>query len=122
MVLISGIGQLTKNIQEGLDYFYNTQGLVTEVKKNNFPAVKFYYNERGSRIKKESFLPNSNTVQSTAYYVLDASGNTMGNYTNSILQDLPIYGAIRLGVYSKSGNFTNYQIIGHIHSSTNCII
>ena len=56
------IGQLTKNISENLYYFYNTQGLVTEVKKGPNTVVKFFYNERGQRIKKESYNTALNVV------------------------------------------------------------
>src|SRR5690606_20197561 len=60
------IGQLEKNLEENLDYFYNTSGLVTEVKKNGSTMVKFYYNDRNHRVKKESFTPSG---VSTTHYV-----------------------------------------------------
>lgn len=108
-------GQLTKNVKEGLEYFYNTQGLVTEVKKNAQSLVKFYYNERGQRIKKESFVG----LTSTDYYVLDASGNTMAVYnkveTNPVvLKEQPVYGSGRLGVFYKADNSTAYEIKDHL--------
>ncbi|WP_396145998.1 lamin tail domain-containing protein [Flavobacterium sp.] len=115
------IGQMTKNTAENLFYFYNTQGLVTEVRKGAFPAVKFYYNERGHRIKKESFVLNSPTLSSTTYYVLDLAGNVMSNYykpnnNNPITQtELPIYGISRIGIYVKGINdYANYQITDHL--------
>src|SRR5690606_13564285 len=44
------------NIPSSVIYYeYNTSGLVTEVKKNNVSLVKFSYNERGQRVKKESY-------------------------------------------------------------------
>ena len=111
----NAIGQLIRNESEDLDYFYNVQGLTTEVRRNNLPVVKFNYNERGERIIKESFDNNGN-ILSTDYYVLDASGNTLGIYTKSnggslTLVELPVYGANRLGVYSYTGNFTSYNFV-----------
>lgn len=110
------IGQLTQNVSEGLTYFYNVQGLTTEVRKAGLPVVKFYYNERGERIKKESFSGGS--LQSTDYYVLDASGNTLGIYnkfgTTTTLSEQPVYGAGRLGVFNRLDSSTNYQITDHL--------
>ena len=117
----NALGQMKKNISEGLEYFYNTQGLVTEVKKGIYSLVKFYYNERGYRIKKESFNING-ALSSTTYYVFDLSGNVMSNYyklatSTTISQtELPIYGISRLGVYVKStpSDYANYEITDHL--------
>ena len=108
------IGQLTENVSEKLNYIYNTQGLVTEVKKNNVSLVKFFYNERGHRIRKESYT----TIPGTTYYALDMSGNTMAVYFlpsgGSISQvELPVYGLNRLGVTNRT-NITNYEITDHL--------
>ncbi|SEO96306.1 RHS repeat-associated core domain-containing protein [Flavobacterium sp. CF108] len=108
------IGQLTDNISEKLNYIYNTQGLVTEVKKNNVSLVKFFYNERGHRIRKESYT----TIPGTTYYELDISGNTIAIYFlpsgGSISQvELPVYGLNRLGVTNRA-NITNYEITDHL--------
>lgn len=112
------IGQLTRNAQEDLNYFYNTQGLVTQVNKGVNPVIKMYYNERGQRIKKESFVTGTSTLSSTDYYALDLSGNVMGVYNkqgaNSIVQtENPIFGLSRLGVYYRGG-VKNYQITDHL--------
>jgi RHS repeat-associated protein len=113
----NAIGQLIRNESEDLDYFYNVQGLTTEVRKSHLPVIKFYYNERGERIKKESF--SGSTLQSTDYYVLDASGNTLGVYTKTgggsiALTEIPVYGGNRLGVFNYTDNSTNYQITDHL--------
>jgi RHS repeat-associated protein len=114
------IGQMTRNVLENLYYFYNTQGLVTEVKKGANTVVKFFYNERGQRIKKESYNTASPfSLQSTTFYELDLSGNTMAVYSmpnpGSITQtDLPIYGLSRLGVYNKASAASTYEITDHL--------
>ena len=116
--IYNDIGQLIENSGENLKYFYNTSGLVTEITRNNLPLVQYFYNERGNRIKKNSFDIDG-YLQSTDYYVLDASGNSMGIYTQphggvSTLSELAVYGAGRLGVYFKNSNETNYQITDHL--------
>ena len=109
------IGRLTQNVKENLFYTYNTQGLVTEVKKGTNSVVKFYYNERGHRTKKESYSPSTGALIRTEWYVLDASGNLMSTYAKpaavtTITQgELPVYGASRLGIFYKDATNTNYQ-------------
>jgi RHS repeat-associated protein len=116
------IGQMTRNTQENLTYLYNTQGLVTEVQLTSTvkPLVKFFYNERGQRIKKESYNSTGNGVlQGTTYYILDLSGNSMADYyqlvSGAITQtELPIYGASRLGVYYRNTRAMSYQLTDHL--------
>ena len=115
------IGQMTRNVQEDIDYTYNTQGLVTQVSKAGYPVVKFYYNERGQRNKKESYNTLSPyTLTSTDYYILDLSGNAMAIYNkpnNSsviVQKDLPIFGLSRLGVYNRSSATSFYEITDHL--------
>lgn len=116
--IYDGIGQLTKNNIDNLEYIYNTQGLVTDIRKAGSLMVKFYYNERGNRIKKESYF--GGTLNNTSYYVYDLSGNVMSNYnkpsSGTITQtELPIYGLSRLGVYVKSSSdYANYEITDHL--------
>ena len=116
----NAIGQLEKNTTEGLEYFYNTQGLITEVKKGINTAVKFYYNERGQRVKKESYNA-SGVLLYTDYYALDFGGNVMAIYNKPsggsvVEKELPIYGLSRLGMFVKDqgGNYMNYEIADHL--------
>lgn len=115
------IGQMTRNNLEDIDYAYNTQGLVTQVSKAGHILVKFFYNERGQRIKKESYnTANPFLLTSTDYYILDLSGNAMAIYNqtsgNAIVQkDLPIFGLSRLGVFNRaSGGTSTYEITDHL--------
>ncbi len=114
------IGQLKQNLSENLYYFYNTQGLVTEIQKGtNNTIVKFFYNERGQRIKKESYNTATFVLQNTTFYQLDISGNTLAVYNlpsgGSITQiELPIYGLDRLGIYKKASGISSYEIKDHL--------
>lgn len=116
------IGQMTRNVQENLYYYYNNQGLVTEVRRGTInPVVKFYYNERGQRIRKETFITNTTTLQTTDYYVYDLAGNILSVYnklgTNGIVsqKEIAIYGISRLGVCMKtSPEVRNYEITDHL--------
>jgi RHS repeat-associated protein len=110
----NSIGQLTKNIDENVEYFYNASGLVTEVWYNGSKKVAFYYNDKGYRTKKITFVSNSSAVEKTTYYVLDAAGSTLAIYENNTLQELPIYGASRLGIYKKPSSTSVYQLTDHL--------
>ncbi|SFW68257.1 RHS repeat-associated core domain-containing protein [Sinomicrobium oceani] len=106
------IGQLTENKEENVKYRYTASGLVSEVLKNNVPLVKFFYNDRGHRVKKESYT--SGSLAKTEYYVRDASGSVMAIYQGTSAKEYPIYGASRLGVYFKTGNTAVYQLTDHL--------
>jgi RHS repeat-associated protein len=111
----NSIGQLTENVGEGVKYEYNASGLVTKVFYNNFVKVQFFYNDKGYRTKKVTNKDNSNTViDKTTHYVLDAAGSTLAIYENNTLQELPIYGASRLGIYKKSSSTSVYQLTDHL--------
>lgn len=117
--IYDAIGQLKQNVSENLYYFYNALGLVTEVKKGSNTLVKFFYNERRQRIKKESYNTMSPfNLQTTTFYQLDLSGNTLAVYnlpnTGTISQiELPIYGLNRLGIYKRNG-ITSFEIKDHL--------
>ncbi len=74
--------------------------------------LKFFYNDKGHRVRKESFVNGS--LAATTYYIRDASGSTLAVYKNSTLAELPIYGISRLGVYYKTGNRSVYQLTDHL--------
>ncbi|WP_291152177.1 RHS repeat domain-containing protein [Flavobacterium sp. UBA7680] len=117
------IGQLILNAQDQVYYRYNTTGLVQEYGKftgqNFIPLAKFFYNERGQRIKKESYNTTTFALQTTTFYQLDLSGNTIAVYSlpsgGSITQlELPIYGLNRLGIYKKASGIFSYEIKDHL--------
>jgi YD repeat-containing protein len=73
------LGQMTENAAEDIKYTYNTQGLVTGIRKrsNNNLIVAMVYNERGQRIQKNAYNSTTGALLSSDYYVLDLAGNTM---------------------------------------------
>ncbi len=117
--MYNSIGQLIENKEENIAYFYNTSGLVTQVDQNGQPAVKFFYNDRNHRIKKESYT--NGILANTTYYVRDVSGQVMAIYHDAsgsmALAEQPIYGSGRIGVaYNGTNNAKNYiyELIDHL--------
>jgi RHS repeat-associated protein len=116
----NSIGQLKENLSENLRYAYNASGLVTEVAQlNGTPIVKFYYNDKNHRVKKESYNTQGGNLQNTTYYVRDASGTPLAIYTKQAnaptqLEEHTIYGASRLGVHYRQDNTNAYQLTDHL--------
>ncbi|CAL2076219.1 RHS repeat-associated core domain-containing protein [Tenacibaculum sp. 190524A02b] len=94
-------------------YTYNASGLVTEVTKGNIPVVKFFYNDKNHRVRKESYQPETGTLNYTEHYVRDAAGTAMAIYRNGQVIENTIYGASRLGVRKTDGNHF-YQLTDHL--------
>ena len=109
------IGQLIENKAEQIQYFYNASGLVTEVWYEGSPKVKFMYNDRNHRVKKESYH-NGNLLNST-FYVRDVAGQVMAIYTEDGSQpqlvEQPIYGAGRIGV-QYTNDLAVYELTDHL--------
>jgi RHS repeat-associated protein len=108
-----------KTLQEGSSPMrhltYNAMGLTAKVAKGstgNEPIVTFVYNERGQRIKKETYNPTGTAIAFTTYYVYDLGGNllsTYEKYNNNTYppqqKELYLYGADMLGVmHSQEGD------------------
>ncbi|WP_034246417.1 RHS repeat domain-containing protein, partial [Aquimarina atlantica] len=109
----NSIGQLIKNSSENITYIYNASGLVTEVKKGNQPLVKFFYNDKGHRVRKESYNPSNGSLIFTEHYVRDAAGTAMAIYRNGQVIENTIYGTSRLGI-RKSDGIHLYQLTDHL--------
>lgn len=108
------IGQLIKNHKENIEYIYNASGLVTEVKKNSNPLVKFFYNDKGFRVKKESYKSDGSGLDFTEHYVRDVAGTALAIYRDNTVKEYTIYGASRLGVYNKGDGSSYYQLTDHL--------
>ncbi len=78
----NSIGQLIKNKSEEVEYRYYTNGLVSEIHKKGVPLLKFFYNDRGHRVRKEIYN-STGALMRTDYYVRDASGSAMAIYENA---------------------------------------
>ncbi|NER12982.1 hypothetical protein GWK08_05995 [Leptobacterium flavescens] len=109
------LGQLITNNEEGISYIYNASGLVTEVKKNNLPLIKFFYNDKNHRVKKESYDTNG-VLQNSIFYVRDAQGTTLAVYNGSAVTEHTIYGSNRLGMFFRQSNTSVYQLTDHLRN------
>ncbi len=109
----NAIGQLTDAKDEKITYLYNASGLVTEVKKDSQTMLKFFYNDKGHRVRKESFNPLDGASRYTEHYVRDAAGSPMAIYRNQQIEEYNIYGTGRLGVYKEHGARL-YQLTDHL--------
>ncbi|KAA1246527.1 RHS repeat domain-containing protein [Aquimarina sp. RZ0] len=108
------IGQLIENKEEKITYLYNASGLVTEVRKNNNPLVKFFYNDKNHRVRKESYNPTNGNLSYTEHYVRDAGGTTIAIYRDQLPIHLTIYGASRLGIYNRVDGSSKYELTDHL--------
>ena len=101
-----------------------------ELKAATVPKMAFFYNDRGHRVRKESYI-GSNGFRKT-YYVRDDNGSPLaiyneyqpegrGLYEPPVVSEYPIYGAKREGMFyndpkSKSGGEYVYQLTDHLGS------
>ena len=100
-----------------IKYSYNATGLVREVQKNNVPLVKFFYNDKGYRVRKESY--SGGVLVETTFYVCDVAGTIRAIYKDNSLVEIPVYGDERLGIYftpasgEPEGGYV-YQLTDHL--------
>ncbi|NHN27985.1 hypothetical protein FIA58_020085 [Flavobacterium jejuense] len=77
------IGQLTKDLSEGLDIEWRVDGKVDRVIKTDGTIIEFDYDGLGNRIAKRH---TSNGQVTTTYYQRDAQGNVMAVYENKPIE------------------------------------
>jgi len=116
----NSIGQLIYDDSQEISYIYNASGLVAEVEQNGHPLVKFFYNDRNHRVKKETY-DNNGLLANTTFYVRDVAGQVMAVYNDAFgpmaLVEQPMYGAGRVGIaYSDLNNQKTYvyQLTDHL--------
>jgi RHS repeat-associated protein len=113
------IGQLHSVTQNGQTKYvqFDNRGMLTVVSTDEagaYPIVKFYYDDKGLRYKKEAYNA-SNHLQSTTYYIHDVAKNTLAVYDNNNttssleISELSIYGADRIGLLTHPGSSAQYQ-------------
>jgi RHS repeat-associated protein len=96
----------------------------TLLKASISTKVAFKYNDRGQRIKKESFLFSQTDY---TFYVRDAAGSIMAVYSQTIGEGKPlppqvsehsIYGSGRIGVFKRqnitAGGYALYELTDHL--------
>ena len=106
-------GNLTSDVKENIDIFWNNFGKVDSInEKNNRWALGFSYDPSGNRIEKR-YYPNGDPDNSVnTYYVRDPQGNVMATYQREIfidgekfsLLDWSVYGSARLGLAQVDDN------------------
>ncbi len=124
----NSIGQLIKNNDDQIRYTYNAYGLVTSVRAlDDSSIIKFYYNDRGHRIRKEVLETVAGGVTTNiTFYVRDVSGNILATYVHFIpvgggssnqsvdLIEHLIYGNGRIGLRYKGSGKEVYQLKDHL--------
>jgi RHS repeat-associated protein len=124
----NAIGQMdTQDNATGADQVvdYDVTGKVTDVYADAGKTKKtthYTYDDRGFRLSKETYDANG-TLQFTTWYIRDASGNVLSIYnqqandTNLTLEETPIYGSGKLGMYrpkSNGGGEFVYELTDHL--------
>ena len=117
--IYNSIGQLIENKDEQVKYAYNASGLVTEVQKNGTPRVRFFYDDRGHRIRKEVYASSlvghihhllctgccwqsyGHLSQWCSLRRLELLDTPTVSVTVIELKEHPIYGSSRLGVHYR---------------------
>ncbi len=115
----NNLGQLIEDKAQSLTYTYTVGGLVSEVRKNKVTLVKFYYNDRGHRVRKDTYYPDNGIFQASTFYVRDVAGVTLGIYTKPVggdatLVEQSIYGSSRLGIHKRASGTDLYQLTDHL--------
>lgn len=108
------IGQLIHDEKEEIDQIewtvYGKVKSITRLPGSTLPALRFMYDANGNRIKKEVIRDATDpSVNTSTFYVRDASGNVMSIYEQNntlstagyiasiYLSEQPLYGSDRLG-------------------------
>lgn len=112
------IGNLIGDDQADMAIDWTVYGKVRATRKGDGTlGTSFKYDAAGNRVVKKTVDENGNIV--TDFYVRDASGNIMAVYktteaegtSKTELQEVPIYGNDRLGVFKPAGSFANGSTI-----------
>ncbi len=90
------IGELTKDVANGITRIrWNTVGKPDSIVKSDGSKIAFLYDANGNKIKQTDISSTGTTTNT--YYVCDATGNINGIYSDTLLSELPIYAASRIG-------------------------
>lgn len=107
------IGNLILDRDEDVEISWTPYGKVREVSNEDEEMVTtFRYDGSGNRIEKKVVKQeDGEEIVSLIRYIRDASGNVMAIYKDQVLQEQPIYGSSRLGMY-KGGITAGQQVLG----------
>jgi YD repeat-containing protein len=108
------IGNMTKDVKEGIDTItWTVYGKIDSIYKYNGTAIKYTYDAAGNRISK---TVSTSGMDTTTYYVRDASGNIMSVYEagkasvnggDLTQSEVNLYGSSRLGTWDSSIDVQN---------------
>lgn len=80
--LYDNIGNLTKDVKEGVDSIYwNVYGKTTQVTKSNGSVIKYTYDASGNRTSIS--FDTTGKPTKTTWFVRDASGNVISVYVKN---------------------------------------
>ena len=112
----NNIGQMIEQVDELNEETqwveYDVTGKVKTVNKQNgtntpFKLAEYTYDDRGFRVGKTVYKEDGTSTQT--WYVRDASGSLIRSYnTDATLDEYPIYGASRLGMYRPKALLSDY--------------
>jgi len=72
-------------------------------------VAEYLYDDRGFRVAKKVYDEDGTTLKDQTWYVRDASGSLMRSYnTDETLDESPMYGASRLGMYRPKALYNDY--------------
>src|SRR5690554_5614250 len=123
-------GRLVKDKQEEIDtIIWTVSGKVKEIRRSLSSENKnviFDYDAIGNRIAKHIYNNQTQMLEKTTYYILDAQGNQMSMYEHKVdstvvyyLAERNIYGSSRLGTTRDSVNMflpntlPSYGVVGN---------
>lgn len=110
------IGNLTKEMGVSANKVmdWNVYGKLAQIAQTG-TFTNYFYDATGNKIAEKD---SKNLAKS---YIRDASGNILAIYQSDTLQEMPIYGATRLGIYNGKGKFgkrilnnKTYEITNHL--------
>ena len=104
------IGNLISDSGEGTNITWTPYGKVRSVTHGDGTVVNYRYDATGNRVEK-SVVSAGGDINATRY-IRDASGNVLAIYQNDSLNEQPIYGSSRLGVY-RGGSAPGKQMLGN---------
>jgi len=124
------IGNLIQDKANHIDKItWTIDGKVEEVQKDDGSTIHFYYDGMGNRVMKSVAQAGSTADEMEyTYYVRDASGNLMSNYTrkkeeNTLTYtqtEVPLYGSSRLGLkkVDTTVSFTEEDVVNNLSLGT----
>lgn len=118
-----GLGQIVeqKNVKERTSILidYDATGKATKISNQSGSVVDNTYDERGLRLSKTIHDEAGKPIFKT-WYIRDDFGEIVATYETdvsaktTIMQDLPVYGSERIGMFIPKYNQTFYELRDHI--------